>query len=128
MISMFVLFPISLQCSLSFYLMRSLIIKLKAFTKWLISTLYICGHAKKISCTCFLNILMNTYNDCIWDSFFPHFKFLRYGLYPSHAILDFCVSELINEDSYFLSTVGLLIDDIRFDANFFNQLRYSHLM
>ena len=52
---------------------------------------------------------------------------MRYGLYPSHAKLDFCVSELIDEDSYFLSTVGLLIDDIRFDANFFNQLHYSHL-
>ena len=52
---------------------------------------------------------------------------MRYGLYPSHAILDFCVSELIDEDSYFLSTVGLLIDDIRFDAIFFNQLRYSNI-
>ena len=52
---------------------------------------------------------------------------MRYGLYPSHAKLNFCVSELIDEDSYFLSTVGLLIDDIRFDAIFFNQLRYSNI-
>ena len=51
---------------------------------------------------------------------------MRYGLYPSHAKLDFCITELINEDSYFLSTVRLLIiDDTRFDESFFNQLCYS---
>ena len=33
--------------------------------------------------------------DCIWDSLFSHFKFLRYGLYPSHAKLDFCITKLI---------------------------------
>lgn len=33
----------------------------------------------------------------------------------------------LNEDSNFLSTVGLLIDNICFDASFFNQLHYSHV-
>lgn len=30
------------------------------------------------------------------------------------------------EDKSFLSTVGVIIDDIRFEVSSYNQLRYSH--
>jgi len=33
----------------------------------------------------------------------------------------------LKEDRIFLSTDGLFIDDVRFDARLFNQLRYFHV-
>ena len=48
----------------------------------------------------------------------------------TYAVLEFDSQVLVNalcNDTIFLSSNGLLIEDIRLNARFFNQLHYSHI-
>ena len=48
----------------------------------------------------------------------------------TYAVLESDSQVLVNalyNDIFFLSLNGLLIEDIRFNARFFNQLHYSHV-